>query len=84
VTRRVDFDETALDQAAGLLTDDPGGLRSVLDAVDQLVADPRPARSFPFGSPDVRRLRVGRYRVLYEITDDAVSIVRIARVEATG
>jgi mRNA-degrading endonuclease RelE of RelBE toxin-antitoxin system len=32
----------------------------------------------------VRRLRVGRYRVLYEITDDVVSIVRIARVKATG
>ena len=78
MTRRLDFDETALDQAAGFLTDDPAGLRTVLDALDQLVIDPRPDSSFPFGSPDVRRLRIGRYRVLYEITDDEVSIVRIA------
>ena len=84
MTRRIDFDETALDQAAGFLADDPAGLRTVMDAVDQLVADPRPPGTFPFGSPDVRRLRVGRYRVLYEITDDVVSIVCIARVKATG
>jgi hypothetical protein len=41
--------------------DDPPGIRAVLDAIDGLADDPRPAGSFPYGSPDVR-LRVGRYR----------------------
>lgn len=83
MTRRIDLSERAIDQAAGILTDDPGGLRTVLDAVDQLGTDPRPAESFAFGSPDVRRLRVGRYRVMYEITDDEISILRIARAQPT-
>jgi hypothetical protein len=27
--------------------------------------------SFPYGSPDRRRLRIGRYRVMYDITGGA-------------
>jgi mRNA interferase RelE/StbE len=84
VTWRVEFAETALDQAAGFLADDPGGVGAVVDAVDRLALDPRPEGSFAFGSPDVRRLRVGRYRVLYEIVGDEVSIIRIARIPATA
>ena len=45
-------------QAAAFL-DDPHGIRAVLDAIDRLADDPRPAGSFPYGSPDLRRLRVG-------------------------
>ena len=75
---RVDYDERAISQAAGFL-DDPPGIGEVLDAIDRLADDPRPAGSFPYGSPDLRRLRVGRYRVLYEITEDAVTIRHIAR-----
>ena len=78
MSRRVDYDERAISQAAAFL-DDPHGIRAVLDAIDQLADDPRPAGSFPYGSPDLRRLRVGRYRVLYEITEDAVAIRHIAR-----
>jgi hypothetical protein len=43
----------------------------------------RPGR-FPYGSPGLRRLRVGRYRVLYEISGDVVSIGHIARGTASG
>jgi len=75
VSLRVDYDERAISQAAAFL-DDPQGIREVLDAID------RPAGSFPYGSPDLRRLRVGRYRVLYEITEDAVAIRHIARGSA--
>ena len=75
---RVDYDERAINQAAAFL-DDPQGIHAVLDAIDQLADNPRPAASFPYGSPDLRRLRVGRYRVLYEITADAVAIRHIAR-----
>jgi mRNA interferase RelE/StbE len=78
VSLRIDYDERAINQAAAFL-DDPQGIRAVLDAIDRLADDPRPAGSFPYGSPDLRRLRVGRYRVLYEITTDAVAIRHIAR-----
>ena len=75
---RIEYDERAISQAAAFL-DDPGGIREVLDAIDRLADDPRPPGSFPYGSPDLRRLRVGRYRVLYEITEEAVTIRHIAR-----
>ncbi len=78
---RVDYDERAISQATAFL-DDPEGIREVLDAIDQLPGDPRPAGSFPYGSPDLRRLRVGRSRVLYEITEDTVAIRHIARGSA--
>jgi mRNA interferase RelE/StbE len=61
------------DQAAGFLHDDPDGVREMLDAVARLVDDPRPDGSFPYGSPDRRRLRIGRYRVMYDITAETVS-----------
>jgi mRNA interferase RelE/StbE len=47
-----------ISQAAGFL-DDPEGLWEMLDVVDRLAEDPRPAGSFPYGSPDLRRLRAG-------------------------
>jgi mRNA interferase RelE/StbE len=78
VSLRVEYDERAINQAASFL-DDPYGIRAVLDAIDRLADDPRPAGSFPYGSPDLRRLRVGRYRVLYEITDETVAVRHIAR-----
>jgi mRNA interferase RelE/StbE len=56
----------------------------VLNAVDRLADEPRPAGSFPYGSPDLRRLRVGRYRVLYEIKDDVISVGQIAQGKAGG
>ena len=74
----IEYDERAISQAAAFL-DDPGGIREVLDAIDRLADDPRPPGSFPHGSPDLRRLRIGRYRVLYEITEEAVTIRHIAR-----
>jgi mRNA interferase RelE/StbE len=79
VTLRGLYEEKAIDQAAGFLADGPGGLRAVLDAVGQLASDPRPAWSFPYGSPDLRRLRVGPYRVMREIKGDAVPGGHIAR-----
>ena len=75
---RVDYDERAINQAAAFL-DDPQGMRTVLDVIDRLADDPRPAGSFPYGSPDLRRLRVGRYRILYEIAEDAIAVRHIAR-----
>ena len=78
MTLRADYDERAISQAAAFL-DDSHGIREVLDAIDRLADEPRPGGSFPYGSPDLRRLRVGRYRVLYEITEDTVAVRHIAR-----
>jgi mRNA interferase RelE/StbE len=47
-----------ISQAAGFF-DDPEGLCEVLDVVDRLAEDPRPAGSFSYGSPDLRQLRAG-------------------------
>lgn len=79
---RVDYDERAISQAAEFL-DDQQGIRAVFDAIDRLADDPRPAGSFPYGSPDLRRLRIGRYRVLYEITEETVAVRHIARGTAS-
>lgn len=81
MTLQVVWEEQAVSQAAGFL-DDPEGLKATLDAVELLADDPRPATSFPYGSPDRRRLRVGRYRVMYDVTGDVVSVWRIARLAA--
>jgi mRNA interferase RelE/StbE len=76
VSRQVTLEERAISQAAAFLQDDPDGLRAVFQAIDRLPVaidmpgDPRPAASFPFGSADLRRLHVGRYRVLYAISDN--------------
>ena len=75
---QVDYDERTIGPAVGFL-DDPQCIRAVLDAIDRLADDPRPAGSFPYGSPDLRRLRVGRYRVLYEITEETIAVRHIAR-----
>jgi len=51
----------------------------MLDAVARLVDEPRPAASFPYGSPDRRRLRIGRYRVMYDVTAETVSVWHLGR-----
>ena len=83
MTRQVIWEEQAVSQAAGFL-DDPQGLQATLDAVGRLAHDPRPATSFPYGSPDRRRLRVGPYRVMYDVTGELVSVWRIARLAVEG
>lgn len=75
--RRVIITEEVL-LSLGRYMDDPAGLAEVMDAIDALAADPRPPGSFHRG--DYHRLRVGRYRVLYQITKDTVLIRHIARV----
>jgi mRNA interferase RelE/StbE len=79
VSRQVSLDEKAIHQAAAFLADDPDGLRAVLAAIDALSENPYPEGAFPFGSTGLHRLRVGRYRVLYTVTGDLVSVGHIAR-----
>ena len=64
MSRQVIWEAQSIDQAAGFLHDDPDGVREMLDAVARLAEEPCPDTSFPYGSPDRRRLRIGRYRVM--------------------
>ncbi|MGA5642653.1 type II toxin-antitoxin system RelE family toxin [Streptomyces cinereoruber] len=77
MTYAIVWSEPAVDAAARFLKDDPGGLRQLMDAVDLLADRPRPEGSTPYGSPDLRRVHVGFYRVMYEITEVTVTIVVI-------
>lgn len=71
------WDEPAINAAARFLKDDPEGLRQVMDAVDLLADSPRPPGTAEYGSADLRRMHVGRYRVMYEITNATLTIVVI-------
>jgi len=77
LTYTIIWDEAAVNTAARFLKDDPEGLRQLMNAVDLLADQPRPQGSIEYGSPDLRRMHVGRYRVLYEITEATVTIVVI-------
>ncbi|MFF4491097.1 type II toxin-antitoxin system RelE/ParE family toxin [Streptomyces sp. NPDC001544] len=74
MTYEIIFEPHALDAAARFLKEDPTGLAAVLDAIDELAHDPRPAGSAPYGV-DIRRLRVGEYRVLYIIDQETIRIL---------
>jgi mRNA interferase RelE/StbE len=51
----------------------------MVDAVAQLAEEPRPAGSFFYGSPDRRRLHIGPYRVMSDITAETVSVWHLGR-----
>ena len=57
-----------------------------IQALDQaagfLADEPRPPESFPYGSPDLRRLRAGRHRVFYTIDEERriIQIDHVARL----
>ena len=57
---------------------DQAGMRAVNQAVAALAENPEPPDPFVRGS--YRRLRVGTYRVLYEVESDIVMIVRVDKV----
>jgi mRNA interferase RelE/StbE len=82
VTYRVGWSVPALDRAAGFLRADPKGLSTLMGGIDDLAADPRPDASTVLGSDLLRRLRIGRYRVMYEVDDHAatVTVIHLGRV----
>jgi mRNA interferase RelE/StbE len=75
VSHRIIWRPQATDAAAAFLKDDPEGLRQLFASVDLLADRPRPVGAAEYGSPDLLRMHVGRYRVLYEVSDDIVTIV---------
>ncbi|WP_329028406.1 type II toxin-antitoxin system RelE family toxin [Streptomyces sp. NBC_00690] len=74
------WEPEALAQAAKFAQDDPDGVRQVFTAVDRLADHPRPKGAF--GSSDLLRIHVGRYRVLYEISAQKVrvSVIHLGRL----
>jgi mRNA interferase RelE/StbE len=77
VSYSIDWYEAAVNSAAKYIVDDPSGLDELFDALDRLSEEPRPRKSKPLTTPNLRRLRVGRYRALYEIVDPVGSIIVI-------
>ncbi len=74
---RVNWEIRAIDLTAGFLRDDPAGVAALWERVSELADEPRPPESFPYGSPDLRRLRAGRYRVFSYTVDDDRQIAQI-------
>jgi mRNA-degrading endonuclease RelE of RelBE toxin-antitoxin system len=58
--------------------EDQDGMRSIGVAVAALASDPYPAGAFHRG--EYHRLRVGRYRVVYMIDEDLITVERVDRV----
>jgi mRNA interferase RelE/StbE len=75
VTYEIIWEPRATNAAVRYLKDDPVGLSAVYEAVDALAEQPRPTASIPYGSVDVRRLRIGAYRVLYIIDEGVIRIL---------
>ena len=80
VSFRVIYEEKAIDQARGSSLMIPPVSAQCWTPSTGWAGDPRPAESFPYGSPDLRRLRAGRY----EINGDVVPIWHIARGKTSG
>lgn len=78
MTLPIIWSEDAINSATAYLADDPVGLKALFARIDVLAEQPRPTESAPYGSPDLRRLRVGQYRVLYEISG-SIEIIHVGR-----
>jgi hypothetical protein len=63
-----------------LRDEDPEGATLVANAVAALRTEPRPENSTALGDTEFRRLRVERYRVLYELSGAAVRIMHVGSV----
>jgi mRNA-degrading endonuclease RelE of RelBE toxin-antitoxin system len=53
-------------------------MKAVVAALDALATDPYPEESFRWG--DMLRLRVGKYRIMYVVEGDLITIQRVDRV----
>lgn len=63
---------------------DPTVRRRIIEAITALGAEPRPPGSETLtGSPGWRRIRIGSYRVSYDVRDDTL-VVLVIRVGSRG
>jgi mRNA interferase RelE/StbE len=59
---------------------DPDGARLISRAVLLLAGDPWPGESTALGGTPYRRLRLDRYRILYEVESGTVSVMHVGSV----
>ncbi len=74
---RLEWSPRAVTTASRFL-DDAEGMMAVIAALDALATDPYPVQSFRWG--EMLRLRVGRYRIMYVVEGDLITIDRVDRV----
>jgi mRNA-degrading endonuclease RelE of RelBE toxin-antitoxin system len=74
---RIEWSPAARASARRYLSDQDG-MRSMGAAVARLAVDPYPPEVFHRG--DYHRLRVGRFRVVYVIDGDLITIERVDRI----
>lgn len=74
---KVEWSAAALISARRYMQDQ-NGMRAISAAVAALVLDPYPPEAFQWG--DYHRLRVGRYRVIYIVEGDLITVDRVDRV----
>jgi hypothetical protein len=74
---RVEWSPSGVTTASRFL-EDTAGMNAVVAALDALAGDPYPAESFSWGV--MFRLRVGRYRIMYIIEGDLITIQRVDRI----
>ncbi|NEB77355.1 type II toxin-antitoxin system RelE/ParE family toxin [Streptomyces sp. SID14478] len=74
----VTWEPSAVDATVRFLEEHPDTLSEVFEASDLLARDPKPAGSVPWGTSH-RRLRVGRWRILYRV-DDAHQTLHIEHI----
>jgi mRNA interferase RelE/StbE len=74
VSTNVVWEPKALAAAQLYSKDDPDGVLAVFDATDTLADEPHPPGSFSYGE-GLYRMRVGHYRVWYELREGVVEIV---------
>lgn len=78
---RIEWRLSAIESARRFM-DDQAGLRAVNVAVAALADDPEPPEAFVRG--EYRRLRVGAYRVMYEVVDNTITVIRVDRLPGPG
>ena len=74
---KLEFKKTATKELNSLPNKE---IKRILQSIDQLVENPRPINSKKLSASEGYRLRVGDYRILYEIHDQVliIYIIRIA------
>ncbi|MBK7379907.1 MAG: type II toxin-antitoxin system RelE/ParE family toxin [Ignavibacteriales bacterium] len=74
---KLQFKKSAAKELMALLNKE---IKRILQSIDQLIENPRPINSKKLSASEKYRLRIGNYRVLYEIQDQRliIFIVKIA------
>lgn len=78
---RIEWSPAALASARRFISDQ-SGIRALNTAIAALADDPAPPEAFIRGG--YRRLRVGAYRVMYDVDGDLITVKRVDRLSQPG